>query len=301
MLMSFFAAIVVFISASSLMAEAPPVPGVVAVDSELEFALKSLFIRELGYTLIGTKPVTSEHPCYLEKNPELIKKLRSFLNMVFKNSNTFILRMSEECDTIFSVDFIHKTALRRVIRENPELQLFIKKKFGSINAFFSCLHHKSIFKALNYDNFLLGLVLGYGRANAEYYCRRDAIGEYLHKYQIMGCAPFLAKPGTLITGCLSAFYFLDTPSFDIPAPTPKEEFGSLEAEWEWIRRVEWNLDKQRKPKPPYYVRLPFYICRHGGDSELVRERYVKASGRLASLFCNRSAAAAIAKEAGRNV
>ena len=129
--MSFFAAIVVFMSASSLMAEAPPVPSVVAVDSELEFALKSLFIEELGYTLIGAKPVTSEEdPYYLEMNSELIKRLHSFLKSAFQNSDKFILRMSKECDTGFDVELIHKTALRTVIRKNPELRSFIKEKFG---------------------------------------------------------------------------------------------------------------------------------------------------------------------------
>jgi hypothetical protein len=299
MFFSLFVALFVAISASPLVAEAPDVRSVVAADSELEFALKSLFIRELGYTLIGVKPVTIEgHPNCLEDDPELIKKVRSFLKTVFQGSTKFIFKTNEECDRFFHIELIHTAALRRLIRENKELQSFVMKKFGDVNALFSCLQNKSILKALDYDDFLLGLALGYGRDNAEYYCRRNAIGEYLRKYQADGCAPFLTAPGIVITGQLSAFYSLDIPSFDIPAPTPKKEFGSLEAEWEWIRRVEWDLRKQCKLKPPYFVRLPFYICRHGGDSESIREMYVKASGHLASLFCNRSAAAAIAKEAG---
>jgi hypothetical protein len=46
--------------------------------------------------------------------------------------------------------------------------------------------------------------------------------------------------------------------------------------------------EESAPAPPYFVSLPFYVCRHGGDSELTREKYKKASSELAELFCNRS-------------
>lgn len=83
---------------------------------------------------------------------------------------------------------------------------------------------------------------------------------------------------------------------------PKEEFGSLEAEWKWIKKIEWKLDGCRNPLPPYkldYPLLPFYICRHGGDSEQVRKKYIKARGRLANLFYQRSPTDVVMKEASK--
>lgn len=305
MFLSFLMVIIAFVSSSSLLArtscedcEMLCNKNVVAIDSELESALKSLFIRELGYTLIGKKPVTSEWDLhYLTKNVKVIKKLREFLISSFRVSSKFILKISKESDSSFGIELIHKPALKRVIRDNQELQSFIQEKFGCISVFFSYLKNKSIFRALDHDDFLLGLVLGYGRDNAEYYCRKDAIGSYLRKDLIYVTAPLLAKPETNIYGGPIAVYSLELSSDSPPTSIPKEEFGSLEAEWKWIQKVEWNLEKQCVLKPPYYVHLPFYICRHGGDSEKVREGYLKASGHLANLYYKHSFAEAVLEQA----
>ena len=80
---------------------------------------------------------------------------------------------------------------------------------------------------------------------------------------------------------------------------PERKFDSLEAEWEWIKKVKWDLFPLRKPEPPDYIPLPFYICRHGGDSERVRSKYIQARERLANLFYKHSFTEVIANEAAK--
>jgi hypothetical protein len=75
---------------------------------------------------------------------------------------------------------------------------------------------------------------------------------------------------------------------------PRQGFRSLEAEWRWIKEVAWDVEEESKPVPPYFVSLPVYVCRHGGDSELMRKKYKKASHRVAELFYNKSPQEAVA-------
>ena len=122
MLRSFFVILSVFASRSFLLAKTPDAyfttpPHISAiVDSEVESALKSLFIRELGYTLVGEKPVTSdESHYYLTEDPQVIEKLCAFLTTSFQNSKKFIFKASVRRGCSFEVELIHKSSLKRVI------------------------------------------------------------------------------------------------------------------------------------------------------------------------------------------
>ena len=106
------------------------------------------------------------------------------------------------------------------------------------------------------------------------------------------------KPCMYGRATLSFFspYFFKEKSIDY---LPKRKFDSLETEWEWIKKVCWDLFPSREPEPPDYIPLPFYICRHGGDSEQVRNKYIKARERLANLFYKHSFTETIVKEAAK--
>ena len=281
-------------------------------DPELEFAVASLFIDELGYTLIGAKPVSLQEGSgpYLNKHPEVVKRVLSFLTEAFKNSPGFILKISEIDEGYFDIELFCKAAIKKVIAENEELQIFIKKKFVDIDGFFSHVQRtkKSFLKTFDYNDFLLGLMLGYGRDNAEYYCRRNEVGTSLKKY------PFFSmlsedlivsdnlKPcvyGRATLSFFSPYDFLYRFKGKIIDFLPERKFDSLEAEWEWIKKVKWDLFPLRKPEPPDYIPLPFYICRHGGDSERVRSKYIQARERLANLFYKHSFTEVIANEAAK--
>ena len=153
-------------------------------DPELECALSSLFTDEMGYTLIGTKPVSiQEAPTYyLGDNPEIATKARMFLKKIFQNSPTFILKTSLEYDCCW-IEFYNKTTIKKAIDEYPELRAFIQRKFSNEESFFSHIQHanESVFTTFDRNDFLLGLIFGYGRGNAEYYCRRLEVGTCLKK------------------------------------------------------------------------------------------------------------------------
>ena len=81
---------------------------------------------------------------------------------------------------------------------------------------------------------------------------------------------------------------------------PARGFDSLEAEWQWMQRVEWDIEKESRPVPPYFVYLPAYDCRHGDGSEKLREEFKKASRQIAELFCNRKPSDVLADFAHHN-
>ena len=108
----------------SVLANVPPAGSaclcqnsVFANDPELESAIASLFIGELGYTLIGAKPVSIQEGgnYYLSQHPEATKRLLSFLTMAFKNSPGFIVKISGEWDGYYDIELFNKAALRKVI------------------------------------------------------------------------------------------------------------------------------------------------------------------------------------------
>jgi hypothetical protein len=273
-----------------------------ANDPELEAAVASLFIDELGYTLIGAKPVSIQESttCYLGQHPEVAKKFFSFLTRAFKNSPGFILKISRECGGCHDIELFNKAALRKVIAEHRELLVFIKKKFIDIDGFFSHVQHskESVFATFNYNDFLLGLILGYGRDNSEYYCRINDAEFDLKRNALFSMFLDDLKPKSYGFRSLS-FFFLESSKENYKCQKTKEKFDSLEAEWEWLQRVRWDLTDSCKAKPPYYIHLPFYICRHGGDSEQVRSKYIKARDRLANLFYNRSFTKIVAEMAAK--
>jgi hypothetical protein len=273
-----------------------------ANDPQLERAIASIFTDELGYTLIGEKAVSIQEgdTDYLHDHPDVKERLFAFLTKAFKDSHRFIFKASMKDGKHLSIEFFNKIALKRVISEHLELQKFVRKKFITTDGFFSHLQHtkESVFKTFARDDFLLGLVFGYGRDNSDYYCRRCDVGTYLNKAPFFEIFQNNLKPH--ICGGKLVFFFLDDFSGKHARPPLKEDFGSLENEWEWLQEVHWNLGELCAPIPPYYISLPFYVCRHGGDSEQIRNKYIKARDRLANLFYNRSFMEVIIEEATRS-
>ena len=299
----------IFVGGAPVRADTPSKEGVFphknsifVEDPELESAVASLFSGELGYTLIGEKPVSIQEGsnCYLKQHPDVVKRLFSFLSLAFNRSSRFILRISGKWDGCYDIELFNKDAFRRIVTKHHELQEFIRKKYVDINGFFPHTQHSEecVFELFNHNAFLLGLIFGYGRDNAEYYCRMNEVEMILKKHPSFSIFPNDLKPNVHRSSTIS-FFSLDTCEECFKRPRPKGKFDSLEAEWKWIQKVCWDLTDSCTPKPPYYIRLPFYICRHGGDSEQVRNNYTKAQNRLAKLFYTYSFTNAVIEVASR--
>ena len=129
---------------------------------------------------------------------------------------------------------------------------------------------------------VIGLLLGYDKTNIDYYIRRIEVGTYLQKYPFVRYHPL---PGGKYSN--NPFVFLNI-FLRYERLRPSRGFESLEDEWQWIKKIEWNIEEESDPVPPLFVHLPLYICRHGGESELTREKFKEASGKVAELFCNKS-------------
>jgi hypothetical protein len=287
---------------NDLLAETPLESAVVITQSSdqiLENSLRALFSGEFGYVLLGAKPASIAEcsDYYLCTHPEARDLLLQFLKNTFKGSTNFIVKAITD-GKCYRIEFINKQAVRQVVLENYELQLFIDTKFRGLNNFFESLGSvdTDLF-GLFEDPFLIGLVLGYGRANSEYYCRRCVVGEYLKRYPVVCQLPFNPEPhkSYAVSQCFDSFS-LENVVKEVPVT---KGFWSLADEWSWIREVFWNLEDDCSPAPPYYISLPFYICRHGGDSEQVRDKYLKARDCLADLLYRHSFKEVVFEEASR--
>ena len=267
-----------------------------------------LFTSEFGFTLIGEKPISiSENEnFYLNTHPELLKRFLQSLHNTFRNAPHFVLKtFQRNGDWGYWIELLHKPSIRKLVKENSYLQELIANKFGTEEEFYTQIEDPSVsFYDVVDDGPAIGRLLGYGDANSDYFLQRYSIGEYLKKYPFVQYLPF--HLGLFVT-----VHYLPNPThfpYSVPRPPLDEHFHSYEAEWKWIQDVEWDLDREKADSflasPPYFVELPFYICRHGGDSEKVRQHFRKVRAAVAQLFSHNSWQQAVetvaAKESRKN-
>jgi len=272
-----------------------------SVDSNFESALMYLFAGEFGYTLIGEKAISLDESQnrYMHTHPDESNKLLVFLERLFRNSDAFVFKVFLYEHNCNRIELINKRAVLSLIETDRRLKRFVKEKFTSESRFIDelMMPDRSVFDLFDNDAFLIGIALGYGVSNSDYFCRRSEVGRYLKKYPLVCFLPFNPKPrpGAAVPNRFHGFF---EPRKVVP-PKRKKHFLSLSDEWEWIKKMRWDIWQTSRPRPPYYVALPFYICRHGGDSEEVMARYVSARDKLADLFCGRKFSEVIAEEAAK--
>lgn len=270
-----------------------------SIDPELEMAYADEFSREFGFTLIGVKPASIEefNSDYFYLHPTVISDFLKSLTKTFSQSKKFVFKTFNQNSSFFTAELIHKPSLRKLISENQALRDFIKINFEDESDFHKKLHDPNvkIFDLLNRDPFIIGIVLGYGEANSEYYCRRIQVGKYLQKYHI-GFS-FLPYTGPCFLWSPGSFDRNMRLPYILEKPKPSLSFNSLEDEWKWIEGAWWDLSEERTVKPPYSIALPCYVCRHGGDSEMIRNKYQVARVTLANLLSTKSLLKAASEQA----
>ena len=145
------------------------------------------------------------------------------------------------------------------------------------------------------DTYIKGILLGYGDTNTRYFCRRSQLMQYLRRFPSLSRFsksedPFVKNP---------TFQAWIKVPYAIQKLEPSSGFYSLEEEWSTMREVWWETRNEREVIPPFLVGIPFYVCQHGGDSEIVREKYIRARIKLANLFSGKSFQQAVKEEAAR--
>jgi hypothetical protein len=262
---------------------------------EIESFFANLFSRELGYTLIGSKPISEDEfvgKYYQEIGffQDVDKRFFNELKKSFEGSSNFVLKVFSD-GPYYTIELINKRAVRDLVKRNSVLQAFIKKKFRSNEDFYSQIEDRDrrIFKTLRNNDRILGYLFGYDETNIEYYIRRIEVGFYLQKYPFVRYYPL---PGGRYSH--NPYVFMN-PHLYYKRLQPNQDFDSLESEWRWIKQVAWNIEEKSDPVPPLFVSLPSYICRYDCESELTRKKFKRASGKVAELFCNKSFQEAVAE------
>jgi hypothetical protein len=259
-------------------------------DPELEDLCKNLFSREFGYTLVGEeKPISTGAVCR-EYPYEISEKCITALKKMFERSPNFVLKVFSY-GSLYFIELINRKSLRDLVNKNNIVRSFVKKEFDGEADFYSKVEdlRQKLHIILKKNEKITGYLLGYSKDNINYYLRRFEVGTFLQKYPLVLFHPL---PGGRYSN--SCCVFMNRRLVYVPVK-PSSGFASLEAEWQWIKDIEWDIREESKPIPPYFVFLPFYICRHGGDSEMTRERYKKASHQIAEVFYNKSFQEAVAE------
>jgi len=251
-------------------------------DKCIEEFFRSLFSREFGYTLVGIKPISiveigNEYPQKVDDECFISLKDK------FAKSPNFAIKIYS-VGPLHCIELINRKAVRELVRRNSVLREYIKKEFRDEKDFYSKIEapDRGIHRILKRNARIIGYLLGYDKTNIEYYIRRIEVGTYLQKYPFVRYHPI---PGGKYSN--NPVIFLNQNLYYSPIH-PSRGFNSLEAEWNWIQQVMWDVEEESAPTPPHFVYLPLYICRHGGESEATRENFKKARSRVAELFYKKS-------------
>ena len=255
--------------------------------------LLCMFSDDFGYTLVGAKPASLDDSWTYQLRdlfPEEVERANTFMSRVFAQSDVFIFRKING-----SLWLINKKQMSEQILKHQDLGAFVHERFGGEIGFFDQLQHSDLplFDLLDRRVELIAIALGYGRDNGEFYRRRIMVGEYLQKYPIVQVYPFDGFPFSDKVRGMSRLFCRYLEEIEKPPLLPK--FRSLDDEWDWIKKNEWPLHMNSRPKTPYYLCLPAYISCKSGEAKRAHKRFVRARAKLAKLFCHKRPSEAIAQ------
>lgn len=270
-------------------------------DIEIEDAYREMFAGDIGYTLIGEKPVSTDdiRGYHLATRHQVLEKFVSSLTATFRGSDKFVLKIFT-VGRGYGIELIHKKAVRDLISSNNSLRQFINEKFSNEDEFLLKLEDKntSIFW---FNGYIRGLLFGYGEENAAHFCRFIGIADHLKKFPYVQCF----DPYPNVRNCLLGPEFpgeIDLP-YVVNVPKLNAGFDSLESEWNWLQTVDrGGLETIRECEavPPYFIRLPIYRSTRSCESDALRAKYVRARAKLAKLFYGKSYQQAVIDEVRGN-
>lgn len=268
------------------------------MDKNIELCLRELFSSDLGYTLIGCKPVSFESCRSCKYDERTRNALFDFLRTELSRTGKYIIRIGRfhSYSRFPQILLVHKKALLKTIAKESVLQNFIRKKFATNDAFLSALARQDtdIFTLLSGDEVLLGIVLGYGRENSMFYRLRCSVGRQLKKYSTACVWQFNHKPSLKYVLPLPCSSPASLP-FKIASPQyDTSKFSSPEQCWEWIKDKETGANLFH---PPILIELPGFVSCKGRESQKISKNLCKARDKLASLFCQKTYKEAISEQA----
>ena len=262
--------------------------------TELDELYRYTFSREIGYTLVGEKPVSADViPRWIfPYEPEVFDDFVFSLKNAFDDSDTFVFKVFNSCEG-YEVELVNKKALQELVATNSAIKSLIKKNFSSEKAFFEKIYDKNL-SVFSFDAYIRGLLFGYGQENSDYFCRLNIVSLYLQQppsvtyfHRHVGILPMSHEP------FLPAFYV----PYMLRKPDLRLEFDSLEEELNWLHSIEiYDPMDQTEVEPPYFINLPVYVQRKGAESDKIRTRYTRAKDNLAEIFCGGSYQKAVVAE-----
>ncbi len=252
-------------------------------DGELENGLKDLFSRELGHTLLGAKPVSSEDWFwYRSMTSQSKENVVNFLKQHFAGSKTFILYISAPHPCFLDITIIHKPLFLKTIQKEKYLKDFLKRNYKTVDGFFQALQSSKggIFEKLHFDDCALGLAFGYGRTNSFYASRRMEI-QHFFRYGKGFCGYIMSpmpSPESVVRFCKLPLPWIDLPKYGIKTSAG---FHSLEEELDYLKSQEYEVQTF---DPPYLFVPPCFIAKRCEETNKLINHYKKSTEKLARIY-----------------
>mgnify|MGYP003393371938 CR=1 FL=1 len=234
----------------------------------LEKEFSHLFSEDLGYTLIGEKPMSLEYLCdrpwETKSHADLVI---DYLDRVFEKSSKFAFFYFVN-GGYRELILIHNPRLKELLIQ--EQQFFDRRLRRHVTAewIIESLHKNRL------DSVTLGVLLGYGKENSFFFKRRAELLDYVEK------APFLEFGFYFNNRSVEGIFHIKT------APQKSPQFPSYQAEWKWIQENDMPWPKQ--PDIPYLFQPVLFIAKKGKDTDYLHAKYLKAREKLAQCFYNES-------------
>jgi len=224
---------------------------------------KKALISDFGFTLIGEKPLALEEfsECFLDQDQDADKakrrKLFHYLQLIFKNSNKFTLRIIEDVNGPYAAFLINRKLFLEM-NEDPDSEF-------------------------EFETVRIGKLFGYGEENSRFYRRYIYVGRYLRKPPFVMETPIVPEDieTFLYAELLSEFCSVEIPYKNTPPPI-NPLFSSLEEEWKWI--AENKLPFPEGVICPMWIKKPAFVCKKGQETDDLAKKYDLAANKLGKLM-----------------
>lgn len=244
---------------------------VTQIRNEVPTADKSvveLFAGPLGYTLIGKKPVSFD-------DYNLDEDLVFALRRSFLHRDGFVLHIKAEGTKRREICLIHKRSFLKLAQQEKIIVGFLSKKKMSAQHFLNMFAEStsSFEDFCDRDPIVIGILLGFGSQNAQFWTRWAELGFFLRAWPFSHPSP-IPSP-LLITMPLPGPQCLE--AISIPQMNP--EFSALYSEWNWLNTHK----KTFNPLPvPSCIPLPAFLFWEGHEEQV--SRFMHARDILAKVF-----------------
>ena len=206
------------------------------------------------------------------------------LERIFKGSKNFILKTFHYDNFYSEIVLINVPSIMDLAVNDKYLSKFIAQHYKNIENFYASLSNPKIhiFETLKGDEIAIGIALGFGTKNSNFFQTYVDLGFHLKKYPFVCLLLFEPTPTPQV---LIPIHICGSVPFKPFVPKQNPKFASFDAE---LKEMEEIRDRTSKDTEiPYLFQQPFFLAKKGDKANKLHRKYLRARTRLSRLFANK--------------